>query len=344
MSTSEINSITIGPRQSNFELLRILAMFLVIVIHADFLSTGLPSPEEYYADWLPVTTKVLFESISIVCVNVFILISGWFGIRPSFKSFSQFAFQCLFFYVGLYLLFLIKGDAELSIRGIAQCLCLTKEDDWFIKAYIGLYVISPILNKFIETSGEKVFRNTLIAFYIFHTLYGCSSSARFIYHGYSAFSFIGLYLLAAYVRRYGIVFYKWGGVIYLASVVLNTIGYIQQYYTHQSLPVLNYDNPLVILGALGLLLYFKNLEIGYSKVINWLGASSFAVYLFHGNPFIMRKVFIPSMQFFYENYSGLSCLVVMGAALAGIFLLAVLLDQPRKWLWKYLSPKINIKN
>ena len=77
MSTSEINSITIGPRQSNFELLRILAMFLVIVIHADFLSTGLPSPEEYYADWLPVTTKVLFESISIVCVNVFILISGW---------------------------------------------------------------------------------------------------------------------------------------------------------------------------------------------------------------------------------------------------------------------------
>ncbi len=135
-----------------------------------------------------------------------------------------------------------------------------------------------------------------------------------------------------------------GGVVYLASVVLNTIGYIQQYYTHQSLPVLNYDNPLVILGALGLLLYFKNLEIGYSKVINWLGASSFAVYLFHGNPFIMRKVFIPSMQFFYENYSGLSCLVVMGAALAGIFLLAVLLDQPRKWLWKYLSPKINIKN
>ncbi len=36
MSTSEINSITIGPRQSNFELLRILAMFLVIVIHVDF--------------------------------------------------------------------------------------------------------------------------------------------------------------------------------------------------------------------------------------------------------------------------------------------------------------------
>lgn len=214
MSTSEINSITIGPRQSNFELLRILAMFLVIVIHADFLSTGLPSPEDYYADWLPVTTKVLFESISIVCVNVFILISGWFGIRPSFKSFSQFAFQCLFFYVGLYLLFLIKGDAELSIRGIAQCLCLTKEDDWFIKAYIGLYVISPVLNKFIETSGEKVFRNTLIAFYIFHTLYGCSSSARFIYHGYSAFSFIGLYLLAAYVRRYGIAFYKWGGSLF----------------------------------------------------------------------------------------------------------------------------------
>lgn len=40
MVLQRITSITAGPRQSNFELLRILAMFLVLVVHSDFWSIG----------------------------------------------------------------------------------------------------------------------------------------------------------------------------------------------------------------------------------------------------------------------------------------------------------------
>ena len=40
--------------------------------------------------------RMLFESLAIVCVNVFVLISGWFGIRPKWKSVTNFLFQVFF--------------------------------------------------------------------------------------------------------------------------------------------------------------------------------------------------------------------------------------------------------
>jgi surface polysaccharide O-acyltransferase-like enzyme len=81
-------------RQSNFELLRIIAMFMVLILHADFQALGAPDKAELIKFPLAATIKVIFEMACIVAVNVFVLISGWFGIRPSVKGISKFIFQC----------------------------------------------------------------------------------------------------------------------------------------------------------------------------------------------------------------------------------------------------------
>ena len=86
-------------RESNFELLRIIAMFMVLILHADFQALGAPTRADIISSPITSTLKVFFEMASIVAVNVFILISGWFGIRPSIKGFCKFAFQYLFFSV-----------------------------------------------------------------------------------------------------------------------------------------------------------------------------------------------------------------------------------------------------
>ena len=83
-------------RDSNIELLRMLAMFLVLLVHADFFSLGTPTLQDIQTSTLDSTLRIFFEALSIVCVNVFVLISGWFGIRPSLKGVSNFIFQCLF--------------------------------------------------------------------------------------------------------------------------------------------------------------------------------------------------------------------------------------------------------
>ena len=97
---------------------------------------------------------------------------------------------------------LIFGLTSLSAKGIAGCLVLLKWN-WFIKAYMGLYILSPILNAFVNNTEKKTFKNVLISFFVFQTIYSwISDGAVFFENGYSTISFIGLYLLARYTKIY----------------------------------------------------------------------------------------------------------------------------------------------
>lgn len=75
-------------RQSNIELLRIVSMLLILIVHIDGASLGLPQP---MGDITSITTRdwwrLIVESISIIGVNCFVLILGYFGIRASWKDF-----------------------------------------------------------------------------------------------------------------------------------------------------------------------------------------------------------------------------------------------------------------
>ena len=198
-------------RESNFELLRIISMFMVLALHADFFAIGAPDVEAFHDTPLSASTRLLIEMMSIVSVNVFVMISGWFGIKPSLKGFANFLFQCLFFLVGIYAVGLLSGYVPLSAKGVASCLTISSGYNWFIRAYLGLYVLSPILNAFLEHCSKRQLEYVLIAFYTFQTFYGFIGNVDFFCSGYSTFSFIGLYLLSRYLRLYGTALSKSGG-------------------------------------------------------------------------------------------------------------------------------------
>lgn len=75
-------------RQVGIELLRIISMMMVLGLHANFMGIGVPSPDKILSG--PEILQVLMQSLCIVAVNVFVMISGWFGIRPSVKGFCNF--------------------------------------------------------------------------------------------------------------------------------------------------------------------------------------------------------------------------------------------------------------
>lgn len=131
---SMITSITSGPRNSGMELLRITAMFLVLVVHADYVALGVPE------DVMNANTicRVAIEALGLVCVNCFVLISGWFGIRASIKGFCNFMFQCVYFMGGIWVVRLITGGegSILDIFGKVQCLY----------PHISAYISSPLFS------------------------------------------------------------------------------------------------------------------------------------------------------------------------------------------------------
>ena len=66
-------------RDSNMELLRLVAMLSVILFHLDFLGMGI---ELHVIEASPLSTilGVLgLKSLTMSCVNLFVLVSGWYS-------------------------------------------------------------------------------------------------------------------------------------------------------------------------------------------------------------------------------------------------------------------------
>lgn len=333
-----------NQRLSNIELLRIIAMLFVLFRHANFYAFGIPDSTSNDTNNLTQLSIMSFiEIFSGVGVNVFVLISGYFGIKTNIQGAAKFIFQCLFYSCSIYLLFLCLGIIDISVLGIAECFYLRKIN-WFPKAYLCLYILAPVLNTFVNNSSEKQLRMVVINYLIFQTIFGFISDAtHFISLGYSAMSFIGLYLLARYVRLYPNKLFNLSALsdlyIYISISTLLSIASIV-FINHDYLTVFwrinAYCNPLVILSSLYLLLAFTKLEI-QSKVINKIAASCFAVYLLHSNPNIIHKIYTSTIKNIFEATGGALAIIYILTFILFIFILSILIDQIRIFCWNKIS-------
>ena len=319
------------------ELLRILAMLLVLIVHADFYSLGAPGPTDFAVSPAGSVTRVSFEFISIVGVNVFVLISGWFGIRPTVRGAAKLIFQCSFFGLLAYAILLYLHLKPFSVMLLAGA--VTGSRLWFVPAYLALMVVAPALNAFVQSVPRKKVKAIIIAFFVFQTAYANIGLDRNPFlGGYSVFSFIGLYLLARYINEYKLLkhtvissppkfillFFICVSVNVCLYYVLVTAGYRFEYVLTQ------YINPLNIIGALALMLAFASMKPWYNKLINLVGASAFAVYLLHCS---LLQSFSDLMLDLYGRFPGFGYVLAAGTAIIAIYILSVALDQIRILLW-----------
>ena len=333
-------------RHSSMELLRIIAMFLVLVVHADYFSLGSPTHQEVLQDAWASFARMFFEALSIGCVDLFILLSGWFGIRPKLSSFLNLLFQCAYFLFGIYLICLMTGVSQLNVHGLKGCLLLLKWN-WFIKAYILLYIMAPLLNAYIDSVSQRQHGLLLVCFYTFQTIYSWMfNAAVFFEHGYSTISFMGLYLLAHYFAKYPLKITSYARQYYLLFFILlvlfmAVVCLVATKYNINvvSVRMFQYDQPLVIVASLSLIVYFSKLSFR-SPVVNWIAASSFSVFLLHTNPNLCKQYFVTTVKNLYITYNGITCIIVIFMLLVTVYVVAVLTDQPRKLLWAKIKNAI----
>ena len=185
------------PRLANMELLRFMAMFMILTLHADYFCFGWPQRQDI--QMLPEVwgVRILVEHWAIIGVDVFILISGWFGIRASLKGAVKLLFQV--FFIGLLTsgtVLLLKGMPSGGVVAVLKSLI----SFWFVWSYLLLYLFAPALNSFVETAGKQQLKGFLIAFFTFATLDLAAHFSDDFRWGYSAIFFMGLYVLARYIR------------------------------------------------------------------------------------------------------------------------------------------------
>lgn len=322
-------------RDSNIELLRIVAMILVLVVHADFLSLGAPNMDDLISSPCDTCLRVLIESLSIVCVNVFVLISGWFGIKSSLSRFLCFLFQIYFLELVIYVFYLIWGEID-AIYFRDWMNILLCNDYWFVRAYIILYLFAPALNVWLEMMPKKQIEQFLFSFFAIQTLLDFWWGTSFSGAGYSGLSFMGLYVLARYIHLYPNKLSQQNKyvdlTIYLVLTLLTSFAAFVQMYTHGTVGwFYYYDSPFVILAAVYLLLFFTKMSIR-SKFVNWVAVSCFAAYILHCSP-----LFLPDYKatikawFDQEPRWSFVCYTMMWIVI--VFSLSILVDKIRMVVW-----------
>lgn len=151
-------------RESGVELLRIVAMLMVLAIHANYWRIGVPSSADIAHGAGAVFVRILLQMLSSPCVDVFVIVSGYFSIRPKLKSVGGLWFLLAFWN------FIADVPYSLYATGHINILMAVRHMvfpfvGWFIPAYLGLYLISPILNAYALSCERRTFaRYLLLAF------------------------------------------------------------------------------------------------------------------------------------------------------------------------------------
>lgn len=328
-------------------MLRMLAMMLILMLHANFIAIGIPGSEDILTSPISTSLRIGMQSACVVAVNVFVLISGWFGIRPSLSGIAKFLFQCTFCYFIAFLIFSITGNETFDITLFVKKLIFESGPIWFVISYIGLYILSPILNAYLAQTSQRGLKSVLIAFFTFQTLFGTFIPiVSFIDRGYSTFSFIGLYLLAFYLRHYRHDLLRHGFSIYIASIaILAVIAIVWRMLDIPNFVTLfYYSNPLVITGAAGLVMGFAGLKERKSELLNAVAVSTFAIYLLHCNPFLFDH-YTGLIRDIYSHYNGFYFIAITLGVIAAVMTAAILIDRIRILCWKLIrrhAPRIRM--
>lgn len=312
---------------------------LFILIDHTFLVYGIPKSQEIKDFPAQSLLQYLLYSISVCGVDIFILISGWFSIKFSSKRLLSFLFTVFFLLWFLFFSFAILGNWKITLEDIKVSMTFFS-GYWFIPAYIALYILSPVLNSFSEKASQRDFLVFLFCFYLFQSYYSWGASFVDYYGGYGIISFLGLYLTARYFRLYPInLTYNHPGKIYILLIgLIGAIATTSMFLFEHASRMLRYDNPLVILSSLCLIIFFSKLKL-QNSFVNIVAGSCFAVYLIHFNPHVFFY-FKEALRYCAEQ-TGMRFLVGVVCVYILFFVGAVLIDQGRKILWIFISSAVS---
>ncbi len=278
-------------RLSNMELLRIVAMFLVLLLHCNYTIIGPENSKHIISTPFESFTRIFFEQLCLCSVNVFVLISGWFGIKANKKGLASLLFQVIFLAVVIMLILIPFKISIPPLRDLFKVFYFGAYY-WFVPSYILLYIFSPVLNSFIENSDYAKVKRLLINFFLFEFALGWLFDWEHFGLGYSGISFIGLYLLSRFLNKYKNNLFittrkrTWYVLSYLmCSLMPTVITFMTLRFADYGFNQLAYTSPFVIAASVSMLLLFSKFDFK-SNFVNWLAASSFSMYLIQLHPMV----------------------------------------------------------
>lgn len=314
-------------RLSNIELLRIIAITMVLMLHFNINGWHPDVLSGCSAFSWTTLQGNLIESFCIAAVNVFVMISGYFAIKLSVKSVLNLYIRC--FIIGLitYLAYLLIAHEPLSVSALGgRVLAFTHNHWWFVISYLGLMAISPILNMGCEALSKRTYLSVLAMLTVAIIYFGWWKHMEMTYGGYSLIHFIYLYIIARYLKLHvdGVQTsqYRW---LWLGLFVVSAMCLCAMSYS-MSRNMFTYDNPIVVLEAIFLLLFFLSIPF-YNRFVNWAAASVFSAYLIQESPYLGYRCIYPAVNDSVANGALGGGAILFALYVVGVLVISILIDQ-----------------
>lgn len=230
------------------------------------------------------------------------LITGYFMCTSSItkKKFYKLLGEVYFYKVIIWGIFFITGYEIFSVKGFLKMIFpfFTVADN-FTGCFLLFYLLIPFLNKLIHSLTEKEHLWLMTWCLGVYVILPSFAKANVVFNYVTWFSI--LYVIAAYIRFYPKKWFesqKITGVLLTITMIFSWISVVGLAIFSRLLDKnigLSYffvsDSNKILALATGIsgFLFFKNLKIGYNKVINMIASSTFGVLLIHANSDTMRQ-------------------------------------------------------
>lgn len=339
-------------RQANIELLRIIAMFMVVALH--YLVKGEAAVSLVENPSAVNTVLWLVKAFCIVTINVYVLISGYFLLEAEWKVSKLISLwvQTLFYSIGVPAVCFFLGMDEIKQWGLYDWINvlfpIQMEHYWFMTAYMVMYLFVPMLSRGVKHLTKKqhelLITGLLLIFSIPKTIIPIYIPTD--KYGYDFGWFMCLFMIASYIRLYGISFFNHknkAAAVYIGSVLgVWGISVVCGTLSRKGLPLVYmmdmaycYNHLLVLIASIALFYAFKFVEIPQGRVygiICKISPYTLGVYLLHENLAVRTK-----WQFWAgieQVRNGIEIVPHMIITVLAVFLAGIIVDFVRDCIFK----------
>lgn len=326
-------------RSSNIELLRIFAMFCIVLHHIMVNDVNLLGYNEEVPYSIARFTGggkfVIFPIINTVAVSgvdLFLMITGFFGVKKFIGKFISLAILCVLTGILMLPVGWLSPIFEPSLKN--WFLTATSLHSWFIKLYLVLLLVSP----FLEYVFVKLSNNRVIVFWAAATILNivcCYYLEITNSNGYSLANFIYMYITGRMVRAVkenGYLSPKFSKYAFVVAILVALCVGLTYDWMNKDVQIVDsvkfwaYNSPWTIAIAIMIFVSFDNLKI-QSQRINIIASCTLIVYLCHSN--LVISYFRNVLTGYMADYLGMMLGLVTVAVI--VYFIGTLLGLMVTW-------------
>lgn len=346
-------------KQSNFQLLKIVAMLMIVAHH--LVSKNAFNVDTEIAGLT--VNKLLLQILgnnAFIGNNLFFLISAWFlsskaedsiNLKYSFSSCVRLERIVLFYSVSLLCLSLIF-NSEVSLTLVLKSIFPTLFGLWWYPTtYIVFLLMWPFYHKGLKTLDDDNLKKCIVVMF---GVWSISTLIPYVDLGSNNFcAFLILYAAVVYIKRKEITYSSnkkqcAGAIIIpymlaiLSIIVLDVLGTrFNAAATYSCYYLRGNYRPVSMLVSIGFFIWAVSWKIKYDRWINYIANATFGVYLIHMYPTVMKYLF--SNVFDLSGYIDKNfCIFYLLCGTLTVFLFGVVIDKLREGVFFIIDKIIMI--